>query len=726
MRLFKIRGSLGYYARQELSDETGSIERLDFRRPPDSVGTDTIQLGDIIDAAADVRNPIKALDFTIAAPKAVSIQWALASDVEREQIEAAHHDAVARTFRLMVELDSAKCNRGVVTPIENVAAFDVGHRLSRAGDPHLHSHLVVVNSAKAGFRTVALDHSRWTRGLPVYELCYRTELAHLLRPLGVELIGSGLESWRVKGQPESLATVFSKRRHDVEVATAGSNSSRSRQLAALATRQPKSLNSQAELRARWEAEARVGMDRAKPFSLPRGCQTQVKVRINDPLLNEFAKAIEQGTSGIQAVTEVALAHALGEERALQILGQGQTMLAGKRTGLDGTLCQSYRSLSVPERLTLIDTPMINLKVVTASREVIPMVQALEQAGLRAGDPVVVATRTPQEAKLITAFGNYRRSSVGPTLVVDANSIPPSELSQLVWRGPTLVRSPGESVIGPNSTTVLGLEGAEGRALMVAENAGVLWNAFVADCATWVESECHEQVYFSTPSAGLAAKLRRDVAIRSPGSVVGHLGSKPVFRGERVVMSDGRAGRVVMLDDYRLAIRVGDNVETCKAGEVKFIGFSTQVEGCGAVTYGALEAQSGAAMIERAYLCQPEIGELTHRLGLVGDQRGVSWIQDTVVASISQARMSELARTNGKFQGQEFYRLRAVTNTLSRVYDRAEELGLDTRRGRDRIMDERLALQQEMGARGRGRNYSQVRHLRPEQRLAHELALTLER
>ena len=71
MRLFKIRGSLGYYAQQELSDEIGIMRRLDFSGSEDRDRTEVVGLGDAIDAAEGVRNPIKALDFTIAAPKAV-------------------------------------------------------------------------------------------------------------------------------------------------------------------------------------------------------------------------------------------------------------------------------------------------------------------------------------------------------------------------------------------------------------------------------------------------------------------------------------------------------------------------------------------------------------------------------------------------------------------------------------------------------------------------------
>ncbi|WP_298207481.1 MobF family relaxase [Ferrimicrobium sp.] len=702
MRLFKIRGSLDYYIQRELSDEVGGVQRYDVKSQSDHQPFRSVEVADLSGAATSIRHPIKALDFTIAAPKAVSIRWALAPESERIPIERAHHDAVRRTFELMLEFDAAKVIRGDLSPVEQVVAYDVGHRLSRSGDPHLHSHLVVLNNVVVDGRNVALEHAQWARGLPVWELCYRTELAHELRKLGIELTGRGLDSWHVVGQPEELGAVFSKRRSEVLRLAGDQGSGRIRQLAVLCSRKEKVPRSQSELRARWESEAQmVSQDAPIPSLGVAGPGTGI--RVNDPLLNELARAIENGATDIKTAREVALSASFGAMRAKQLMNGEETMVAGKGMRLDGSLCLAYRSLPVAQRLALMEAPAANLQEVYSSREVIPMVEALEQFGLRAGDRLAVATRTPQEAALITGFGQYRQSPHGPTLVVDANALAPSELSELVASGRTVVRTPGKSCLESPVMTMLGLRGDEGKTLILAESSVALWKAFVADCVSWVQSGCQESVSFSTPSPGLSAKLRREVGLQIPEAVAGHLGSKPLFRGEPVTMPDGRSGRIVELKDMHLTVQMDATTEIVPTRHpIHLEGFSLATGDRRTVRFGDLPSRD-AGNIERIYLCQPELSELTQHLNLTIDRQGVNWLRERPTITISRARRAELAKTNGRFQGEKLYQLRAITNTLSRIYDRAEELGLDDRRGRDRIIEEQLGLSRDRDPLGRGRS-----------------------
>ena len=697
LRLFKIRGSLDYYIERELRDEVGVVNRVGVGCQSDV----PVELVDLGSAATTIRYPIKALDFTIAAPKAVSVRWALAPEAERIQIEAAHHVAVRHTFELMTEFDAAKTIHGVIKPVVGFAAFDVGHRLSRSGDPHLHSHLVVLNYADVDGRRVALDHAHWARGLPVWELCYRTELAHELEALGIGLIGQGLGSWRVAGQSAGLNEVFSKRRHEVIACSGDHGSGRMRQLAALRTRQEKVPHLQSELRARWESEARsVSREVAAPPVLAG--EARAVVRVNDPLLNELVKAIERGATDLATAKEVALRAALGEQRAARLTRGERITLAGKRTGLDGSLCQTYRSLPVAERLALMDVPTKHLQEVFASREVIPMVAALEGAGLRPGDRVTVETRTSQEATLVNSFGQYRQSIHGATLVVDVNALPPSEFGDLVRQRRTVVRSPGASIHGSVATTMLGLHNDEGKSLVLAESSVALWKAFVADCVDWVRAECKEDVAFAASSPGLGAKLRREVSRQMPEAVVGHMGSRPLFRGEPVTMPDGRSGRIIAAQDHHLQVLIGEMTEMVPIQEARPVGFSAESNDRRLVVFGPLGGKDMGS-IERAYLCQQQLSELVHHLRLSTDGHGVSWLDAQPTSTISLARRAELARTNGRFHGEKLYQLRAVTTTLSSIYDRAQELGFDDRRGRDRIMDEQLGLYRERDALSRGRS-----------------------
>ncbi|WP_298344291.1 MobF family relaxase [Ferrimicrobium sp.] len=697
MRLFKIRGSLDYYVQRELCDEVGVVSRLGMGCQPDA----PVDLVDLGSAATTIRHPIKALDFTIAAPKAVSVRWALAPEAERIQIEAAHHVAVRRTFAVISEFDAAKTIHGVIRPVEGVVAYDVGHRLSRAGDPHLHSHLVVLNHADVDGRRVALEHAHWARGLPVWELCYRTELAHELEAFGITLIGQGLGSWRVTGQAVGLNAVFSKRRHEVIRFSGDHGSGRMRQLAALSTRQDKVPQVQSELRARWESEARSAPLELAVSPVLAG-EARAAVRVNDPLLNELVKAIERGATDLLTAKERALRAALGEQRALRLMRGEGIMLGDKRTGLDGSLCQAYRSLPVTERLALMDVPTKHLEEVFASREVIPMVAALEGAGLRPGDRVTVETRTSQEATLVNSFGQYRQSIHGTTLVVDVNALPPSEFGDMVRQGRTVVRSPGTSIHGSGTATMLGLRNDEGKSLVLAESSVALWKAFVADCVDWVRAECKEDVTFAASSPGLSAKLRREVGRQMPEAVVGRVGSRPFFRGEPVAMPDGRGGRIVAAHDRHLEVQIGETIETVPTRGARPVGFSAESNDRRLVVFGPLDGKD-VSRIERAYLCQQQLSELVHHLRLNTDGHGVSWLDAQPTSTISLARRVELARTNGRFHGEKLYQLRAVTTTLSSIYDRAEELGFDDRRGRDRIMDEQLGLYRERDALSRGRS-----------------------
>ncbi|WP_298403541.1 MobF family relaxase [Ferrimicrobium sp.] len=694
VRLFKIRGSLDYYAARELSDEPGVVQRI--RCVPDGYVREPTDVQAVVDSTQGVRFPIKALDLTIAAPKSLSVRWALATDDERVGIERAHHEAVAETLALMLAFDTAKTARGgAMLPIQRIQAFDVGHRLSRAGDPHLHSHLVVAN---IGFvdegRAVALGHARWERGLPVYELAYRVELAARLRPLDIDLIGQGLGTWQVLGQQSGLNEVFSKRRAEVLALRTASDSSRARQLAVLATREPKVLCSGRDLRQRWEAEARELPTSRSQAVISRS----TRVRVNDPLLNEVALALEGGAAGIRAARELALRRAFGAVRADQLRTSNRCAFGDNEVVLDGTACGSYRALSVAERLSLMDTPLVNLQLVQAPREVAAMTEALDRVGLKAGSPVNVTTRTTREQTLVATFGQYRQSIAGSALVVDANTLAPSELGQLVAERHTIVREPGVHCSGDFAAALIGFHGNQGRALIVAERSGALWDAFVADCCRWIQSGCTESVSFNAASPGLMARLRREVAVRLPDEVAGHVGARPLFRDEPVLLSDGREGRLKGIDHAWISVELDDTTERLQVGSARFSGFGPALNGRDAIVYGP---QQGADdLVKRAYVGEPGLSDLVKCIGLAQERDGVHWIQDEAVAAISRARLHEFERTGGRLLGERLYRLRAATTTLSRIYDTAAEFGFDQRHGWDRIIDERLALSRDHLARGR--------------------------
>ncbi len=94
---------------------------------------------------------IAGYDLTFTAPKSVSVVWGLADGATRARLHEAHLAALATALRFVehsvirTRVGAAGCRqvktRGVVA-----AAFD--HWDSRAGDPNLHTHVVVANKVQ--------------------------------------------------------------------------------------------------------------------------------------------------------------------------------------------------------------------------------------------------------------------------------------------------------------------------------------------------------------------------------------------------------------------------------------------------------------------------------------------------------------------------------------------------------------------------------------------------
>ncbi|WP_063000597.1 MobF family relaxase [Nocardia jinanensis] len=104
-------------------------------------------------ASQPARKTVAGFDLTFTPVKSISAVWALASQQDAAEIEAAHHAAIADTLAF-IERDvlRTRVGRHSVRQVEvaglMATAFD--HRSSRAGDPLLHTHVVVSNLVKRG------------------------------------------------------------------------------------------------------------------------------------------------------------------------------------------------------------------------------------------------------------------------------------------------------------------------------------------------------------------------------------------------------------------------------------------------------------------------------------------------------------------------------------------------------------------------------------------------
>ena len=110
---------------------------------------------------------VVGFDLTFSAPKSVSVLFAVGDDHTAGQLVAAHEHAVRAALEY-VEDEAVRVRRGrggaSVEVGEGVVAAAYRHRMSRALDPQLHTHVVCANVARG-------PDGRWTAldGRPFYE-----------------------------------------------------------------------------------------------------------------------------------------------------------------------------------------------------------------------------------------------------------------------------------------------------------------------------------------------------------------------------------------------------------------------------------------------------------------------------------------------------------------------------------------------------------------------------
>lgn len=212
------------------------------------------------------RRTVPGFDCTFRAPKSVSLLYGLGSPDASREVRDAHDAAVAAALGyLEQEAGFSRRRHGgseaVATTGFVAAAFR--HRTSRAGDPLLHTHVLVANVGRA------VDDGEWrtldARRLYVHAktagYLYQAHLrAELTRRLGVTWgpVRNGYADLR--DVTADVIRAFSRRRVEIEarLEQRGSSSAAAAQAATLATRAPKDRAVTATaLQTDWRARAAV-------------------------------------------------------------------------------------------------------------------------------------------------------------------------------------------------------------------------------------------------------------------------------------------------------------------------------------------------------------------------------------------------------------------------------------------------------------------------------------
>lgn len=211
--------------------------------------------------------PVPGFDLTFSSPKSVSLLWALGGPPVGAEVKAAHAEAVRAGIDY---LQGAACwtRRGAgghqFLKGEGFLAAGYRHRSSRAGDPQLHTHVLVANATFAEGRWTRLYHPAIYEHAKaaghIYEAHLRDELT---RRLGVRWgeVRNGIAE--IEGfDPDHLRAFSTRRAQILEAAGGEGASARARQVATLATREAKELDLTSEsLRDLWREKAtEIGLD----------------------------------------------------------------------------------------------------------------------------------------------------------------------------------------------------------------------------------------------------------------------------------------------------------------------------------------------------------------------------------------------------------------------------------------------------------------------------------
>src|SRR5512132_2209669 len=138
-------------------DEDGFVALMEGRHP--GTGERRKRVGG--------RSRVAAFDLTFSAPKSVSVLLAVGDPVLGRALVEAHEEAVAAAVGYL-EREACRVRRGRGgvrrEAGEGLVAAAYRHRMSRAEDPQLHTHVVAANMTRAG-------DGRWTAldATPIYQ-----------------------------------------------------------------------------------------------------------------------------------------------------------------------------------------------------------------------------------------------------------------------------------------------------------------------------------------------------------------------------------------------------------------------------------------------------------------------------------------------------------------------------------------------------------------------------
>jgi conjugative relaxase-like TrwC/TraI family protein len=162
-----------------------------------------------------------SLDLTFSAPKSVTVLFAIGDEEMSRVLVEAHEEAVAAAVGYL-EREACRVRRGHGGRVELQAGGFVAaayrHRMSRAGQPQLHTHVVAANLARG-------SDGRWSalHGYPIFrhaKAAGSLYQAHLRAVVCERLLWAEWGEVRkgmaeLEGVPTGVLAHFSRRRAEI-------------------------------------------------------------------------------------------------------------------------------------------------------------------------------------------------------------------------------------------------------------------------------------------------------------------------------------------------------------------------------------------------------------------------------------------------------------------------------------------------------------------------------
>ncbi|ENC86267.1 conjugative transfer relaxase protein TraI [Escherichia coli P0301867.11] len=273
LSISSIKGDAGYYSHEDNYYASGSLEsrwmgegaeKLGLKGEVANADMDAVRQGKLPDGS-DLSRMVNGVnkhrsgyDLTFSAPKSVSVMALVGED--RRFIEA-HNRAVAVVMQEVEKLVSARITEDGKTETVltgNMVAALYNHDTSRDLDPQLHTHALVFNATFADekWRSLASDtrmKTGFSENLYATKITlgnlYRSALREDVESMGFETVAAGKNGlWELKDVP---VDVFSSRSQTIREAAGPDASAKSRDVAALDTRQAKAWADPELLKADW-------------------------------------------------------------------------------------------------------------------------------------------------------------------------------------------------------------------------------------------------------------------------------------------------------------------------------------------------------------------------------------------------------------------------------------------------------------------------------------------